>query len=340
MRSLVEEIKRRSQRKVFVDTIYFGGGNPALINPNDIDHIIRTVRESFRVKKEVEISLEGNPESLNKHKITGYKEAGVNRLSIGIQSFQSDVLKKIYRISSSRSETTLRDIRKMFENVNIDLIFNIPQYYSEITKRDIKMIPEDINHISYYALSIEPETKLMKDLKDGKIKELPAEEYIKQQNLIQENLSKRGLYRYEISNYARSGYECKHNMHYWRYDNYIGFGAGAVSTMNGLRNENTTNIRQYLRNLYSSNQYRLTQTEQIKEYVMMNLRMINGINIEEFEKRFRIDFWRLFDKYLDENKSFVSIESNRMSFNNEGLCIYNSLISEIFKVLDAAQGKL
>lgn len=244
-----------------VDTIFFGGGTPSLMDGEVITHIINAIRDRFDVSDKAEITIECNPGTVTKQKLDLYKKAGINRLSIGLQSANDEELKLLGRIHDYRQflDTYSQAREAGFDNINVDLMSAIPgqtvESYIETLEKIISLSPE---HISAYSLIIEPDTPFYEIYSDDRGDDL-ALEYSKWPSLPDEDseremyhmtksiLEKVGYYRYEISNYSLKGYECRHNISYWNGTDYLGLGVGAASYMNGIRYSNTSDIYTYMK---------------------------------------------------------------------------------------------
>ena len=287
-----------------VNTIYIGGGTPSII---DEEHIIKLLDliKMFSMS-DAEITIEINPESITKEKLKAYFAAGVNRISIGLQSANNETLKKIGRRS------TVEDFEKAynmavevgFKNISCDVIIGLPDETKEMFERTVDYILNlnHITHISAYSLEIHENTKL-DFLLENNFLTLPAEELEREMKyLLDKKLEVTGFNRYEISNYAKQGYESKHNLKYWNQEEYLGFGAAASSFINSVRYTNISNITKYIENISSgiSNKDTIEEMDKldlIKEYIILRLRLKEGINLNEFKMKFKRD---LTDFYKDK----------------------------------------
>ena len=280
-----------------IGTIYIGGGTPSFIDSQYILEIIAKVREKFIVAQNAEITIEVNPGTVTKEKLIDYKKAGINRLSIGLQSTDNDTLKRIGRIHSYEDFVETYDMAREigFDNINVDFMIALPEedewsvaiQISEI----INLKPE---HISCYSLILEDGTRLKEMVDSGEV-ELPTDEeerkmYWKMKELLEEN----GYEHYEISNFARTGFESKHNTNCWEQKQYVGFGASAHSYLKDKRFSNTENLEQYINNIENNNiqkNYIIHENQDIedkkKEYMLLGLRKIEGVSIQKFKNKFK-----------------------------------------------------
>ena len=273
-------------------TIFIGGGTPNLFDPISIAKILDSINTNFDIESNCEITMEINPGSIKKAKLMEYRSIGINRLSIGAQTFNEKLLKSIGRDHSPKDiESVFKTANEVkFESINIDLMFGLPNQSRVMAKNDIKKIIDlSPEHISYYQLTIEPNTKFFYD----KPNELPSSD---KQNLIQEDclnlLEKAGYERYEISAFSKKNFECKHNLNYWRFGDYIAVGAGAhgkyrLTNDDIIRYQNASNPTIYMKNLISnksSHQEKLlSNSDKIFEFMLNNLRLMSGFSISHFE---------------------------------------------------------
>ena len=322
-------------------SIYFGGGTPSLMQPEYILEIIENLKVKFKVRNDAEITLETNPGTVSLEKLKMFRNAGINRISIGIQSFDNNDLQFLTRIHNS--ETAIKTVNDAaeagFENISLDLIFNLP---GQTKKKWIKNLEQaiklPIKHISTYSLILERGTILNKMVLDGKVKirdeDFDAELY---QTTI-DFLISNGFYQYEVSNFTKSGYECIHNNAYWHYTDYLGFGTSAHSFINSKRWWNFSSLKMYIDKIeQSGNAVAGSETISpdiaINEYIMLELRS-SGLNIKMFENRFGNDSkeW-LKIKYpyfeLLKNQNFVTMDSNKIKLTAAGYAICDEILKEL-----------
>ena len=289
-KDIENEAKKFKQSKL--KTIFIGGGTPNLFDPTSIAKIFDSINTNFDIESNCEITMEINPGSMKKAKLIAYRSMGINRLSIGAQSFNEKLLKSIGRDHSPRHiESVFKTANEVkFESINIDLMFGLPNQSRVMAKNDIKKIIElSPEHISYYQLTIEPNTKFFYEKPNG----LPSSD---KQNLIQEDclnlLEKAGYERYEISAFSKKNFECKHNLNYWRFGDYIAVGAGAhgkyrLTNDDMIRYQNASNPNIYMKNIISNKSSHkeklLSNSDKIFEFMLNNLRLMSGFSIAHFE---------------------------------------------------------
>ena len=278
-----------------VKTIYIGGGTPSLIDSKYIVQIIEDIKLNFEIDEKAEITIEVNPGTVTLEKLEDYKRAGINRLSIGLQSTHEHLLKEIGRIHTYLDFLdTFRFAREAgFENINVDLMIGLPNQTLEEVKDSIEeIVSMEPEHISVYSLILEENTPLFKKVEEGL--ELPNEDLERKMYwAVKQTLEQNNYIHYEISNFAKKGYESKHNLDCWNQKEYIGFGIAAHSYTNGIRYSNIENIEQYIKN------YDEDKTEENlvfhekqdmeamqKEYMLLGLRKIDGVSIQEFKIKF------------------------------------------------------
>lgn len=296
VQALCREIReeRKSYVNYKIETIFLGGGTPSLLSGEQLDRILGTVFDAYQVADDCEISMEVNPGTVTKEKLKAYKRAGVNRLSIGMQSAVEEELQSLGRIHSSEDafDTYKLAIKTGFNNINIDLMSAIPGQTKESWKESLKRIL-DLEpapaHVSAYSLIIEEGTPFFE-----KTPTLPDEDTEREMYKITNDiLSEAGYLRYEISNYAKPGFACRHNCTYWERGSYAGFGIGAASLVEQVRFSNTRNLKDYLGKYLKNatvaikeNRQELSVEEQMEEFMFLGLRMMRGVSAGKFSDLF------------------------------------------------------
>lgn len=323
--ALQDEIRTKSKQNMVFDTIFIGGGTPSFVDAKLIVSMLDTMYKSYNFVAKPEVTIEANPESLSEEKLIAYKESGINRISLGIQSFNATELEVLGRERKVNPFIVLELVNKHFENISLDLVYGLPKQSLFDVIQSIKAIPAYVKHVSCYSLSLEGGTKLIKRLSDSVFSETILS------SDICKILEKSGYNRYEISNYAKPGYEGQHNLHYWLKDNYLGFGAGAVSTIENIRTTNTTSMLQYLGNNFVTEKEILSDNNILNETIMLNLRLTNGINLCKFEIEFGVKFLEQYSKQLNKYKKYFNISSTNASLNAEGLDLFNSIVTDFFE---------
>lgn len=331
-----EEIKCFGIDKRKVSTIYFGGGTPSIITKELIGKILEKIKEKFDVLDDAEITIEINPGTCNKEKLEYYKEIGINRLSIGLQSGEDRLLKLIGRIHIYEEFLKIyneaRDVG--FKNINVDLMLALPtQTMDELVSSVIKVINLNPEHISLYSLILEEGTILEKEISDGKIalvsEDLERKMYWKIKRLLEKNK----YYQYEISNFSKKGYESKHNMNCWNQEEYIGFGLAAHSYINKIRYSNINDLNSYI-NLDLDKIYEILEIQEkedeVKEYMILGLRKIDGILISEFENKFGINPLLAFRFEIEKltKEDLIEVDLNNIKLTQKGLDFANKVFLE------------
>ncbi|MBI9071705.1 MAG: radical SAM family heme chaperone HemW [Melioribacteraceae bacterium] len=342
-KALLKEISNYAQKYSkgrIIKSIFFGGGTPSLMEPDYIKQILDEIRERYCVAEDAEITLETNPGTVNEDKINSFYKAGINRLSIGIQSFDEKDLKFLTRIHNRETaiDTVKQAYNSGFENISIDLIFNLPNQTKEKFLRNLnEAINLPIKHISAYSLILEQGTLLNKMVLDGKVK-IADEDY--DAEIYEETirfLDGHGFKQYEVSNFAKPGYESIHNKAYWHYHDYISFGPSAHSFVDGKRWWNRKSLRAYIKDINKSGEAIVgeelpNKTEMFDEYVMLALRS-NGIDVKDFEFRFGSEW--LCKNYAEfknlESKNLLSLSGDRICLTSKGYAVCDELIMNLLK---------
>jgi oxygen-independent coproporphyrinogen-3 oxidase len=327
-----------SGERIFT-SIYFGGGTPSLMNPDYIYDIISTLKKKFAVSNNAEITLETNPGTVNGSKLKSFNEIGINRLSAGIQSFDEDDLKFLTRIHNKKTATeTVHAARESgFDNINIDLIFNLPGQTKKKWMDNLQTaLSLHVSHISAYSLILERGTILNKMVLDGKVS-IQDDDYDAQlYELTIDLLESSGFHQYEVSNFARNGFECLHNKAYWNYKEYLGFGPSAHSFVNGRRWWNFSSLKRYITEINNHNSAQagyeiLSAEEMLNEYVMLAIRS-NGLFINDFIKKFGEEWINqklsYFRKLREQNLLVIDDQSIRLTKAGYALCdeILNNIL--------------
>ena len=326
---------------IIVKTIYIGGGTPSILPPKYISDILNTIKDNYTIdNKNLEVTIEVNPGTVNEEKLTKYKECGVNRLSIGLQATQNEVLNTLGRIHTYNDFLDTYNVaRKIgFNNINVDLMIGIPgqslEDVQESIEEIIKLSPE---HISTYSLIIEEGTPFFDKLVKNEIT-LPDEEIERQMYwMVKKKLEEAGYIHYEISNFAKKGYESKHNLACWNQEEYVGVGAAAHSYTNNVRYSNVCEIEEYINNYENNNETnnfifheKQTKDSKMKEFMLLGLRKINGIQVQEFKNRFGENPIYLYRKELNKlvNENLLEIDGDTIKLTKKGLDLANLVWEE------------
>lgn len=331
--ALKKEIELKGNKNFLIDSIFIGGGTPSFIDGKYIFEILEKVRENFIVLDNIEISIETNPKTFDKKKLEYYKSAKINRVSIGVQSFNDVILKGLGRNHNSKEAFDSIELVKKFDfDINLDLIFGYQSQTIEDILYDLEMV-KNINpeHISYYALIIEEKTKFKALQNAGKLDFLDEETERKMYHLIVEKLEEMGMNQYEVSNFAKVGKESVHNKKYWNCKEYLGLGISAHSYLNDERFSNTVNLSKYIKELHNGNipvdfREKLDMPTKKFEYIIMNMRLKEGFLISDYNSIFKSDFLYENKKAVEsglENK-VVEIKDDRIYFTKRGFDIMDS----------------
>ncbi len=316
------------------DTVFIGGGTPTSLSKDQLERLLWAINRCFSITAGCEFTIEANPKTLDMDKLSVLKKGGVNRLSLGIQSFDNDELKVIGRIHTAKDAIdTFKLARKQdFDNISLDLMSALPDQTMESFKRNIdNAIGLNPEHISCYSLIPEEGTPIYSEFEQGKL-QLPDEEAEREMyEYACEALEKSGYVQYEISNFAKRGRASKHNMKYWQCHEYIGTGLAAHSYVEGMRFSNTSDLKQYLMGYYKNDDCEvLDENDKMSEFMFMGLRMTEGVSEVEFSERFgkNIDdiFGNTLLKYI--NLGMIKREKGRIFLAHGALSVSNTIMCE------------
>ena len=321
-----------------IDTIYFGGGTPTLLHPRQLALLLDFLKSSFAVDPGAEITLEANPDDLSTDRIRQYREAGFNRISIGIQSFHDDHLRFMNRRHDSRqaAESVHMALEGGISNISIDLIYGIPGMTADQWKRNVATAAGlPVTHISAYHLTIESGTRFGKLRRQGLFSEIPDEESVTQYRILREILDSAGYDQYEISNFARSGLESRHNSKYWTGEEYLGLGPSAHSFNGSGRHWNPRSLAAYTRQV---ERRELPPGEEVNErmrrneYVMTRLRTSRGISESDFNIRFGPRAWPvLMEAALPHlRRGYLLVDRGVMRFDRDAWFQSDGILSDLF----------
>ena len=335
--ALIDEIKlRKNECNEPIETIYFGGGTPSLLTIRQIEQIFNTLKNQFSFAENMEITFEGNPESLSENYLENLRRyTPINRLSIGVQSFFEEDLNYLNRKHSSKQAFEAIEYAQKtgFERLSIDLIYGIPTLSNERWMKNLEtFFSLDISHLSAYALTVEPNTILDKRIRNFETKS-PNEEHIEQQYLIlREQLKKHNFEAYETSNFCKNKHYSKHNSNYWNLSKYYGFGASAHSFSGVERSWNVADINTYITSVNNkilpSNTEYLTKEMQYNEYVMTAIRTQWGVSVHYIQNRFGEDFLDHFQKNIAAIPSDWLIFEGEYVITTEKGALFSDAIAE------------
>lgn len=317
-------------------SVFIGGGTPSILSGYQIEDLLRCVRGLVRVRPDVEITMEANPGTVDLRKLQICRRAGVNRISFGAQSMNDELLKKLGRIH------TFAEIREAvsmareagFDNVSLDLMYALPGQTVELWRETLdRAIALDVDHISAYSLIVEEGTPMYDLAESGKVTLPEDENVVKMQQVAIERLAAAGYHRYEISNYAREGRECRHNIVYWQRGEYLGVGCAAHSLMNGERFENPRRLDEYLAGVRQCDRIALTREDEMEEMLMLATRMTRGMNLEDYRDSFGVDFASEHQRTIRRLKllGLIEIEGGFLRLTQRGLEVQNAVVVELLE---------
>ena len=325
-------------RNFSVDTIFFGGGTPSILDCDDFKRICDTIKKCFKLTQGAEFSIEANPCTVTREKLETIKSCGVNRISIGLQSANEDELKVLGRLHSlddfERAFSLAREVG--FDNISVDIMFALPEQTTEKLSKTIDYVSKfEPEHISSYCLKIESGTPFSKmDLV------LPNEDTQYEMYLeMCKRLKSLGYEQYEISNFAKDGHRCAHNLKYWLSNEYVGFGPASHSFFGGVRYSFEGDIQKYCSAIQDGGVPKKvleevndpTFEERMDEYVMLRMRLADGVSLDEFKARFGIEFDSVYDIEKYEKSNHIIRKNGTVSFSTEGFFVSNFILSDILK---------
>ena len=323
-----------------VQTVFFGGGTPSVLDVAQLERIMEQLREQYEFAEDAEISIECNPGTLTEEKLAKYRAMGFNRLSLGLQSVHDEELAVLGRIHSYNDFlTSYRLARKAgFTNINVDLISALPGQSVDSWKETLEKVAElNPEHISAYSLSIEEGTPFCEKYSGAQGRALLPKEKDERAmyHYTKEFLETKGYHRYEVSNYAKDGKECRHNLVYWTGGEYVGFGLGASSYLGGKRFSNPKEKQaywEYARNAYNTYRTLPSQSEKnaMEEFMFLGLRMSRGISTKEFEERFHVPFQQVYGGPVRKMvmQGMLEEDGNILRFTDRGVDVSNHLLVE------------
>lgn len=335
------EFYKKEVKSNEIDTIFIGGGTPSILNENEINFLFDSIKGNFNIKKDAEITMECNPGTLTIDKLKTMKKCGVNRLSMGLQAVQNHHLDYIGRIHTYEEfEKNYNQAKEVgFENINVDLMYALPNQsekdWMESLEKIVKLNP---SHISAYSLILEEGTELFNMYERKEFELLDEDTDIKMYEYTINYLKSNGYNQYEISNYAKKGYECKHNILYWKCKNYVGLGASASGFLNKIRYNNVCDLNEYEKIICDGKkplewEEKLSIKDEIEENIFLGLRMNEGIKFEDFLKRYNFDFKEEYKNEISKLKksNLIHVDDKSMALTQKGREISNSVFVEFIK---------
>ena len=338
--ALVKELIHKSKNNYYIKTIFIGGGTPSIIDEKYIKQIMDTIKEYFDYDPKMEVTIEVNPGTVTEEKLKTYYDLGINRLSVGLQSANDKILKEIGRIHSFEEyKNTIKLAKKVgFKNINSDIIVGLPnQTIYDVENTIDELVKLKLKHISVYSLILEENTRLY-ELVQTNMVELPDDELERYMYwYAKRRLEDEGYIHYEISNFAKKGYESKHNLDCWSQKEYIGFGINAASYEDDTRYKNIVSIENYIKNIENGEfddnviiEEKQSKKDKANEYVILGLRKIEGLNIIDFENKFKISFDSLYKNRINKliSMGLIYLHDNYVKLTDKGIDLANIVWEE------------
>lgn len=345
--ALEEEIARAGDGRP-ADTIYFGGGTPSLLEPFEIARLVERCRASFDVSGDAEVTMEANPESVSVERLDGYRRAGVNRLSFGVQSFDDQELARLGRLhTASRARTAMAEARAAgFDNISLDLMMWLPQQTVGTWRSNVdELIALGPEHASLYMLEVYPNAPLREEMARAGWSQAPDEDAAEMYVAGMTALERAGYVQYEISNVSRPGRASRHNLKYWQDGTWLGFGCGAHSTDAGVRWRNVSATADYVQRVNGGQSVQaerrvMTPDERVEEAVFTGLRLVEGIDLAAFRVRYGVDLLARFDQALGDffDAGLLRHAAGRLALTREGMLLSNELFVRLIADRRVADG--
>jgi oxygen-independent coproporphyrinogen-3 oxidase len=334
--ALCQEIRRKGDQDA-ADTIFFGGGTPSLLEPAEVAAIIETCRSAFSVAADTEVTLEANPETITDEKLAGFRAAGVNRLSFGVQSFRDEELHRLSRLhSAARAREAFTMARAVgFDNVSLDLMMWLPgQSVVDWLASVEGLIDLGPEHASLYLLEIYPNAPLRDAMARGQWAVAAEDDAAEMYLQAMEALERAGYEQYEISNVARPGRESRHNVKYWTDGEWLGFGCGAHSTRKGVREKNVASTSEYISRVCSWGELAvetrmLSDRARLEEALFMGLRLARGLDLASIESRYQTDVWRMYGNELEPfvDQGLLIYDGAHLRLTRPGMLLANEVMA-------------
>jgi oxygen-independent coproporphyrinogen III oxidase len=326
-----------------IETIYLGGGTPSLLTAQELELLFTAIQKNYQVATDIEVTLEANPDDLNSQKLNELKAAGVNRLSIGIQSFDENVLTFINRAHTATEALGCVDAahKAGINNISIDLIYSIPGQDDNMLQKNLATaLALRPNHISAYSLTVEEKTVFGRWASKGKLLAMEEDQSAQQFELVMDLLTQNGYQHYEISNYCLPGFQSKHNTSYWKGKKYLGLGPSAHSYNGGTRQFNISNNHLYIKSIQKGivpfEREELTNENKINEYLITSLRTEWGCNLNYLIEQFGYDLATHNKPYLNQlvANSLINLSDNTITLTRAGKLLADRIASDLFVALD------
>lgn len=321
-----------------VETVYFGGGTPSLLGISDLEFLIFDLRANYSIVSNAEVTLEANPDDITEEKLKAWKSLGINRLSIGVQSFFEEELRWMNRAhDAQQARSNLQLSRKEFTNITMDLIYGSPLLTDERWRQTIDAaVALGIPHLSCYALTVEEKTPLHKNILLNKTADVDTDKQARQFLLLMQRLCEAGYEHYEVSNFAKPGYRSRHNSSYWKGAKYMGIGPSAHSYNGVERRWNVANNNVYIKGIADGKPVRetevLTATQRLNETIMISLRTMEGLDLKKIEQDWGESEGRRIEKGLTKyvSNGLVRIENNLAQLTDDGMLRADGIASDLF----------
>ncbi|WP_054251965.1 radical SAM family heme chaperone HemW [Neofamilia massiliensis] len=343
--ALIKEIFMQgpSYKDYLVDSIFIGGGTPSILDEREIIRISKALEDNFSIASDLEFTIELNPNSVNLEKFKAYKEAGINRLSFGGQSFNDKELKDLGRIHQASDIFTAIKLAKSigFKNISLDLMLGIPGQSLESLKDSLKKAMSlDLKHLSVYSLILEAGTNLYDMATRTNKLNLPDETLERDMYHFTKNFLKDfGFYQYEISNFSKEGFESRHNLKYWSFEDYLGLGLSSSSKIGNKRFANVDGFSSYIKALENNllpvkEKEVLTRQDQINEYIFMGLRKTVGFSYKKLEEIFSLDFLSVYENEIEKNLNLglIDVDDNYLRLTEKGLDLANQVEIDFYRL--------
>jgi oxygen-independent coproporphyrinogen-3 oxidase len=329
--ALCSEIKTRSKKEQ-IQTIYFGGGTPSILPINNIKQIMEVLKDSFQVSPDAEITFEVNPGTIDQNKLNELRHLGINRLSIGVQTFSEKLIKKLARGHSVQDakDAVVWSVEAGFQNISLDLIYGLPQQSEQDWLDSInEALSLPIQHISCYSLTIEEGTPFKKMFDNAKHPSLPQEEaLVNMYETLQTQLKRNNFVQYEVSNFAKTGFESKHNLTYWRNEGFYGFGVSAHEFTNGERKAHSRDLEKYIQNPLEQEVFDCNP--QLEE-LMLGLRTKEGVNLEKYFGKYNINLLTEKEKIITklQSEGLLQLTDSVINLTQKGFLLSTEIIGSL-----------
>lgn len=339
LQALINEIKLYKNKKLSITTIFIGGGTPSAMFDGCITTLMGVLRDCFNILDNAEITIEANPNSITLAKVREWKDSGINRVSLGLQTDNDKLLKLIGRVHSRQDYINAVDIIRGvgITNINTDLLVGLPKQRLSNVKHSLKLINKlNCSHVSVYSLILEENTPLFEMVNKNELKLPKEQKTIDMYNFAYEYLKENGYNRYEVSNFAKKNCECKHNLNTWQMCEYLGFGAGAHSFFKNIRYNNVPKIEEYISLVESNkkpleNSEKLSKQEMFEETIMLGLRTKYGIDLDDIKEKYGIDMLKEKRETINQllTQGFINLVYNKIIATDSGLAVLNKLILDL-----------